>query len=138
MARLHRTAATLRFGGDHLNPDEISQTLGAPPTDSWRRGDIRTFGGGRQITARTGHWSLSAPDECPADLDKQVAAILSGLSNDLQVWRNLSARFGGDIFVGLFLDTSNEGLSLSPATTGAISARGLTLGLDIYSGDEPD
>lgn len=78
---------------------------------------------------------LSAPDESPGELDKQVATLFAALSTDLEAWRALSRRFQGNIFVGLFLSGFNEGQSLSPSTTRAIGLRGLVLDLDVYSGD---
>ncbi len=83
-------------------------------------------------------WHLSVPDEMPGDLDKQVAALFSMLTDDLDVWKAVSSRYHGDIFVGLFLSGSNEGLSLLPATLYAIGSRGLELDFDIYSGDDED
>jgi hypothetical protein len=44
----------------------------------------------------------------------------------------LSERFEGNLFVGLFLDSSNEGISIARETIRAIATRGLELGFDIY------
>ncbi|WEX87861.1 DUF4279 domain-containing protein [Sinorhizobium garamanticum] len=138
MAEVHRTAASLRFYGDDLDPEEISRTLGAQPTKCAKKGGIWVTPNGKEIVARHGFWHLSATEESPGDLDKQVGALFSALSNDLDAWRALAARFRGNIFVGLFLYGCNEGLGLSPATTSAIGLRGLELDLDIYSGDDTD
>lgn len=138
MAEMHRTAASLRFCGDDIDPEEISRILGAQPTKGVKKGGIWFTPNGKEIVARTGQWNLSTPEESPGDLDKQVTALFSGLSGDLDAWRVLAARFRGDIFVGLFLSGYNEGLGLSPATTSAIGLRGLELELDIYSGEDND
>jgi hypothetical protein len=47
----------------------------------------------------------------------------------------LSGRYGGNLFVGVFLGSSNEGLTLAPETALAIGERGLSLQLDIYERD---
>lgn len=138
MAELHRTAVSLRFRGDDLDPDEISRTLGAQPTKCARKGGIWHTPSGKEIVARHGFWNLSAPAARPGDLDGQIRALISALSNDLDAWRTLSARYHGNLFAGLFLSGFNEGLGLSPATTSAIGSRGLALELDIYGGDDPD
>ncbi|MET3926746.1 hypothetical protein ABIE28_002855 [Devosia sp. 2618] len=62
-----------------------------------------------------------------------------GLTQDLGVWRDLSNRFDGCIFVGFFMVERNEGYNLSPKTLKLLADRELSLLLDIYSGqDEVD
>ena len=138
MPTIYRTAASLRFHGDDLDPEEISQALSAQPTHCVKKGGIWTRPKGREVVARTGGWTLKAPDENPGNLDKQIASLLSPLSDDFPAWRALANRFRGNIFVGLFLSTHNEGLSVSPEIAAAIGARGLGLDLDIYSGADED
>lgn len=138
MDKVHRTAASLRFHGDDLDPEEISRILGVQPTKGVKKGGTFTTPKGKEVVAWTGFWRLNAPDEYPRDLDKQVATLFAALSTDLEAWRALSLRFGGNIFVGLFLSGFNEEQSLSPTTTYAIGRRGLALDLDIYSGDDLD
>lgn len=93
---------------------------------------------GVEIPARTGIWRLEAESSEPGDLDKQVADLLALVTDDLAIWKNLTTRYEGDIFTGLFLTSYNEGLSLSPETLYAIGSRGLMLDLDIYAQDEND
>ncbi|NTF44315.1 DUF4279 domain-containing protein [Rhizobium rhizogenes] len=138
MAEVYRTAASLRFHGDSLDPDEISGILGAQPTKGVRKGGIWITPRGAEIVAWTGSWRLSTPDESPGDLDKQVAELFAPLNVDLDAWRALSSRFRGNIFVGVFLSGFNEGLGLSPTTTSAIGLRGLVLEVDIYGADSLD
>lgn len=70
------------------------------------------------------------------DLSGQIEEILSGLTQDLDVWRDLSGRFGGSIFVGFFMAAGNEGCDLPPETLKLLTDRGLSLLLDIYSGQD--
>jgi len=57
------------------------------------------------------------------------------LTGDLAVWQAL-ARFRPDLFCGLFMGSSNDGVSLSPRALLALGERGIELGLDIYEADE--
>lgn len=136
MADMHETAVSLRFHGDELDPEKLSRELGGVPTTCARKGALQTMPNEREITARTGCWILSVPRERPGDVEKQIGAIFSALSNDRDAWKSLSARYGGNIFVGLFMSGQNEGLSLSPSILDAVASRGLRLDLDIYGGQE--
>ena len=53
------------------------------------------------------------------------------MSQDLTAWTDLSRRYRGDLFCGLFLADGNEGITLSVDTMRAISERCLELDLDI-------
>ena len=133
MGRLRETAASLRFFGDDLDPQEITSRLGGPPTVGVRKGDAWLTSRGVEKIARTGSWRLQVDRRQPGDLDGQILELLSHLTSDLETWRELSARYRGDIFCGLFLETGNDGGSLSPTTLAAIGLRGLELDLDIYA-----
>ena len=137
MTQLYKTAATLRFFGDDLDPEEITQLLGSKPTIGAKKGGSWLTSKGAEKTANTGQWRLSVERQMPGNLDRQVAELLLHLTIDLDVWAQLTGKFEANIFCGLFLQESNEGLSLSPQTTLSIGQRGLTLDFDIY-GAEPD
>lgn len=139
MAAIDRSILTLRVIGDDLDPAEISRILGSSPTRSERKGDvIRSQTTGQSRVARTGGWRVEVPDANPEDVDGQVTRILSRLATDVEVWRALAARYRIDIFCGLFMRETNEGLELSPATLLALGQRGISIGFDIYAprGDE--
>src|SRR5262249_39835996 len=55
----------------------------------------------------------------------------SSLSKDLSIWRSL-AKYRPNLFVGLFLQESNEGIEISPQSLSLLAERGIMLGLDIY------
>lgn len=122
----------LGFYGDDLDPVEITAGLGVQPTVGMRKGVSWATPSGRQKIALTGFWRLNTGDCEPADLNGQINELLNGLSSDLTVWRSLSARFGGRIFCGIFLDSSNEGFDLKPETLSRLSERGLLIDFDIY------
>ena len=140
MATVHRSVATLRISSDALDPAQITQALGHEPTAAQTKGE--TLVGkktGHSRIARVGTWRLQATVQEPADLNRQVAEILSKLTQDLDVWRAINSQHKVDLFCGLFLDQANEGLDLSSASLAALGSRGIKLGLDIYAGpDESD
>jgi hypothetical protein len=78
-------------------------------------------------------WSLTAEPSEPEGLNGQVAEIIGKLTQDIAVWTGLSERFEIDLFCGLFMQESNEGLSLSPKTLMALADRNIEIGLDIYA-----
>ena len=131
MPRVNSTAVSLRFFGDDLLPDEITSLLGRAPTESKTKG-VPWQSGSRTIIAKTGRWRLCADDSSPGDIDRQIEILLGGLTDNLDVWADLTARFVADVFCGLFMQESNEGISLAPQTLAMLGARNLILGFDIY------
>jgi hypothetical protein len=132
VAGIATTALTIRLAGDDLDPIEITRLLGAEPSSSSRMGDARQMASGRSIVARTGSWRLKSDDRTPGDLSTQIKAMLGKLTSDLEVWVALTSRFRCNCFCGLFMAETNEGLVLEPEVLAMLSARGLTLMLDIY------
>ena len=136
MAAIGSTTLTIRWCGDDLDPAEVTQLLGAEPSSSIRKGDMRRSGSGRSYVARTGSWRYKPTEPKPGDLSEQVRETLGELAADLEVWRALAGRFKGDCFCGLFMTEANEGLVLEPDVLTMLTERGLTLMLDIYAPDE--
>jgi len=133
MGVIDHSIATLRFFGDDLVPDEITELLGATPTASCHKGQelIGSKTGVVRI-AKTGSWRLSATRREPEDLESQVFEILDQLSQDLSVWAAVSSRYEPDLFCGIFMGGTNDGLPLSAKALLALGQRGISLGLDIY------
>ncbi len=122
MAEIYRSAASLSFSGDDLDPDEITRWLGKPKGAS--KGGVLLTPAGKERISHTGIWLLKADDAQPADVDGQVRTLFSGLSEEFDIWKDFADRYRGRIFIGLFLKGSNEGVGISPRTLSAISARG--------------
>jgi hypothetical protein len=133
MPYVARSAATLRISGEFLDPAEISAQLGAAPTSSHMKGDVSRTRSGHEIVRKVGLWRLKATDRVPEDIDVQIRDLLSGLTQDLATWRVLSEAYEVDLFCGLFMDDSNEGLELSSGSLTALADRGVKLGFDIYA-----
>jgi hypothetical protein len=141
MTTTFHSAASIRFIGDELDPDEISSLLNCKPTRSHRKGDLlRDKTGeprvnsetGLPIAQRTGCWMLEIENRMPADLNGQIIDILKMLPSDDRLWRGLAKGFKIDFFCGLFMESGNEGLEIAPETLFEMGKRGIKLGLDIY------
>ena len=130
MPTIAETLASLRFYGDDLEPEALTVQLGGPPSESWKKGEA--FGKKKTNTRRTGAWILRAERREPGDLDAQIDEIFSKLTSDLSVWKHLATRYRPDLFVGLFLEKSNEGIGLNGKSLSLIADRGVSLGLDVY------
>jgi hypothetical protein len=138
MGSLHKSAASLGFYGDDLDPAEITDRLGGVPSVGVSKGATWLTASGAEKIAYTGSWRLRADRLEPANLDYQINWLLDGLSDDLPAWRSFAKRYRGRIFCGLFMASWNEGLTLQPETLVRVSERGLLIDLDIYGQDIPD
>ncbi len=69
MSDLSRSEVGLRFFGDDLDPDVLSQKLGSLPTVGARKGETWLTSMGVPKIARRGTWRLTAEKTLPADLD---------------------------------------------------------------------
>ncbi len=139
MACINHSAVTLRIIGDELIPAKITKTFGVLPTHALTKGDkIVGTKTGTVKTARSGMWQLKALDREPGDLDGQIREILGQLTTDLNIWKSLASRYKMDLFCGLFMECSNEGVNLSPESLLALGSRGIKIGFCIYApiGDE--
>jgi hypothetical protein len=124
MGSVKKTAVTLRFCGDAFDPRELTERLGGTATNAASKGGTWITPSGAKRLAETRWWRLRL-DAGDADTFKdQIAQLFSTLSSDCVAWRDLSGRFGGNLFVGVFLGSSNEGLTIAPETALAIGERG--------------
>jgi len=133
MAALNRTEASLRIGGDSLNPEEITSLLGVEPTLGQTKGQV--FIGktsGKERVAKSGMWSLKSEPQEPGDLDYQILALLETTTDDLSIWKNISKRYSIDILFGLFMESGNEGIEISSRALKALGNRNIELAMDIY------
>ncbi len=126
--------AALRISGDDLNPAEITELLGCQPSYAHLKGEQTIDEKRKRVyTTKTGMWCLEAAISQPADFDAQIDEILQQLSPDLTMWAEIGQRFEIDLYCGLFMAKSNEGISLSLASLKALAERGIEFDLDIYT-----
>lgn len=132
MPRVASSAVSLRIMGDTLIPDEVTRLLGVAPGHSHVLGETYHFKTGSS-KRKQGMWSRGARDRKPEDLEAQINEIFEGLPDDASVWRRLSTEYDVELFVGLFMDESGEGLDLEPATLKFLGERGIKLELCLYA-----
>ena len=72
MSEIHKTAASLRFFGANVDPDEITALLGHPPTVGARANGVWHTHNGTPKTARRGFWRREVERVSPGDLDGQI------------------------------------------------------------------
>ena len=85
---IDQSSVCLRFFGDTLDPDEISELLKCQPTHAYRKGDILPDEH-YHIVAKHGSWHLEC--EIRSDpLEKQILELFDRLSSDLEIWRKLT------------------------------------------------
>jgi hypothetical protein len=139
MAHVQKSVVTLRIGGDDLVPGEITKLLGTTPTSAQIKGEkIVGRKTGQVRFAKMGVWRLCASNREPEDMDSQIQEILGRATSDLTVWRSIGEKYEIDLFCGIFLGGSNEGMTLSARSLAALGERGIEMGLDIYSGNDDE
>ena len=103
MAQLQKTVATLRIFGDDLIPEEITRILRIVPTYSQIKGqELVGRKTGNVRIAKTGTWQIGVSDQEPGNLDAQVREIFGQLTDDLDLWQGIVARYKVDLFFGFF------------------------------------
>jgi hypothetical protein len=138
MGTLRQSAASLRVFGDELKPAEISRMLRCEPTQAREKGEVVKYPSGRERTFTCGSWLLTAERAEPEDLDGQIRWLIGQMTDNLEVWKKLTASYDIDMFCGAFMQSGNDGLSISSATMLALGSRGIELDLDIYSPNDDD
>lgn len=129
MALPENTTVTLRIWGDDLVPDEVSELLGQHPTNSERKG-VQL--GKHKRVAKTGGWRLSAPNRQDGNLNAQILELFDMVTDDFVIWDELKLKFELDLFCGVFMSSSNNGINLTASTLELLGQRGIKIGFDIY------
>jgi ribosomal protein L19 len=139
MSAVKKSVVTLRIYGDDLVPQEITKMLGVSPTHAETKGqEIVGRKTGKIRVAKSGMWRLCASDRKPEDINDQIREILSQMSADVGVWQSITKKYRVNLFCGVFMSETNDGLAISPLSLAALGARGVELWFDIYAplGDE--
>lgn len=139
MGFLDTSTAILRIYGDDLVPSEITHLLGAAPSGSCRKGEQLINKGSRPSRiAKTGMWRLNAAVRQPEAVESQIFEILEQLTPDFGPWNTVSSRYTVNLFCGLFMASSNDGLELSSKLLLGLGQRGISIGFDIYDPTDED
>jgi hypothetical protein len=139
MPTISETHVAVRFYGDDLDPDELSKRLGVSPSSLARKGEVTRSASGRDRTAKTGRWVFRVESREPGDLDGQIRELFGCLTPDLATWHELAGKYAPDLFVGLMMKDTNEGIEVSVESLAMLAERRVTLSLDLYGPlDESD
>lgn len=71
-------------------------------------------------------------------MNLQIETLLSKLTQDLDIWRDLTGRFQCHLFCGLFMSSSNDGESISANKLLQLGSRGIEIWFDNYGFYEDD
>lgn len=132
---IRKFSASLRFFGDDLIPERISSMLGCQPTIAYKKGDIIPNEKYHRLAA-TGSWILKGDLPEGEQIENQIVRLLSLVSDDLGAWFYLTNNFHADIFLGVFMESWNQGVELSHNLMLQICNRHLKLGFDIYCSEQ--
>lgn len=133
MGIAEKSVVTFRIFGPDLDPDEITRLLKCKPHRTARKGEPRIIQGkASSYIEKQGSWRLSAPDRMPEDIPAQIGEILAMLESSTDAWASLSSRYEMDMFCGVFMSSSNDGLEFSPSLLTELAKRGIALNLDVY------
>jgi hypothetical protein len=131
----------LEITADNLKPTEITSLLGVAPTATWEKGTtLLNRDGSVRRTTNSGRWSLSLqPTETEEwEANQAVNLMIGRFAADETPWRTITSRADARLTLGLFLETSNQRVSLDPASLRWLADRNIRLDLDIYADDESE
>jgi hypothetical protein len=134
MSTLQKPVVTLRITSDSLDPSEITEMLGAPPSQAEIKGQ-EIIGQQTRVRriAKTGAWRLYATDPETKNVDARIQEILGQLTFDLDVWQKIAEKFHVDLLCPVFVGDTNNGFALSPQSLAALGQRHIELQLDVYA-----
>jgi hypothetical protein len=138
MPTLSRSTIALRIFGDTLNPDELTQRLGHPPSSAANTGETITSAYAAIRVVRQGFWILDHHEHSAEGIEGQINHLFGKLTTDIQVWHEITQAYHVDLFCGVFMDYANEGFSLSSTTTQLLAERNVPISFDMYAPVEPD
>ena len=135
MSAIHHSIVTLRIYGDDLVPQDITKMLGVSPTHSAIKGQQTSVSPttGKVAFAKAGMWRLCASDREPEDIDGQIREIFSQITANVAVWQSITKKYRANLFCGVFMSETNDGLSIPPQSMAVLAERGIELWFDIYA-----
>jgi hypothetical protein len=125
MAELDRTIVSIRFSGQGLDPKELGEMLGFIEAET-TKSTIKRLNSGNVI------WSIRFEAKDTSSLEEKIEALLAIFTKEIYAWIHATENVKAEIFCGLFLDSWNQGFSLTPNLIREIADRNLEIGFDIY------
>ena len=125
------SAVSLRFFGEDLEPDHITEVLGCLPSSKHRQGEVIGRKRYRRV-ASSGCWILALENNPQPTLEEKINRLLDLTRADIPTWIRLTSQYQTDMFCGVFLDAMNRGFGLSSQTLGRLAERNIAVEFDIY------
>jgi hypothetical protein len=126
-----RVVVTLAIYGLHLDPNELTRRLGAPPTESHEIGELF---GRQRIPRRTGAWMISAERAAPEGVQECLDELFERLPAADDLWRSLAAEYDVELRIAVFFDALNRGFDVNAATLARVALFRASLVVDLYAG----
>jgi hypothetical protein len=132
----HEYSVALVLQGEDLNPDAVSAMLDLQPTQSWRKGEVRTT-----RPAVVSGWEFEVHPNAETrywdDLEQGLNAALDVLESKRDVVSQLQAGYAVVWWIGHFQSCFDGGPAFSPQLLRRLADFGVELGIDNYfSGQE--
>ncbi len=134
-APAHQYSVALRFSGDDLDPNFVSEKLQLTPAQAWKKGeDARP----RSVT---GGWEFRLEPENARfwnSMEAGMNALMDALTPFRREIRDLAMQYHATWWIGHFQTSLAGGPTLAPATLERLCAFGIALSIDNYfsQGDE--
>jgi hypothetical protein len=130
---VERVSLCFRVCSDALDPDEVTELLGRPPSSSQRKGqEVLGPNGEVRRVGRTGSWVLRYAIDPKLTLAEGITSFVSTLPEDQVIWASLTSRFRVDLICDVFVRGMNQGFELPPSVLKMMGERGIILGVDIF------
>jgi len=133
MDSLQRATVSLLIDGDDLVPSEVTAILGGSPQFGVVKGEVFVAKHGKKTESTTGKWRFGGDWESPPHLDRQISEVLSGLTDDMSSWMEVTSRYHCYLSVGGYFNDWTGGMTLSPETLKLLADRNLPIDFDLYA-----
>jgi hypothetical protein len=121
-------SATLRIFGESLDFDQITRTLGIPPTSSHRKGDRR---GPRSTPYKHDMWMLSPDLTEEQPLAEHIDALWAAIRHSEEYLRRLKTIATVDVFLGYRSNVDTAGVEVPHTSLEMFVRLEIPLGLSI-------
>lgn len=123
MGELRNITISFRIISNTHTIDDVTRIIGVEPTGNkvFRRGD----------TTKT-IWYVEETSNQEQSIDTRIRSLVASVTAARDTWPKETTHWRKELFCGLFLETWNEGCTLSSATLQLLVQDNIDLSFDIY------
>lgn len=134
-------SVSLSIRGENVDPDKISETLGVQADTMRRKRNLKDNGVADNGSGDSaGLWLINMrrnqTDEW--DIEEVIFSLLDRITVKNDVWIEAVGGAVVRVFVGLSLDSENQGFGFSPELLQRVAALGARFDFDVYKGTSPN